>query len=151
MTVPVDHIEKLRSAATQVITGLHEMRQVFQEIEGFCLDWVDEAGALDEPQIARAEESTGQAESATPAPEPVPEPEPAPTSEPEPAPEPEPEPAPEPEYPTLEEVRGVLAALAQAGKADQVRDLLRTHGADKLSDVEPQHRATLITEAKAIQ
>lgn len=133
MTVPVDHIEKLRSAATQVITGLHEMRQVFQEIEGFCLDWVDEAGALDEPQVIRAEEPTDQSENATPAPEPVPEPEP------------------EPEHPTLEEVRGVLAALAQAGKADQVRELLRTHGADKLSDVEPQHRATLITEAKAIQ
>lgn len=133
MTVPVDHIEKLRSAATQVITGLHEMRQVFQEIEGFCLDWVDEAGALDEPQVIRAEEPTDQSENATPAPEPVPEPEP------------------EPEHPTLEEVRGVLAALAQAGKADQVRELLRTHGADKLSDVEPQHRAALITEAKAIQ
>ena len=133
MTVPVDHIEKLRSAATQVITGLHEMRQVFQEIEGFCLDWVDEAGALDEPQVIRAEEPTDQSENATPAPEPVPEP------------------APEPEHPTLEEVRGVLAALAQAGKADQVRELLRTHGADKLSDVEPQHRAALITEAKAIQ
>lgn len=133
MTVPVDHIEKLRSAATQVITGLHEMRQVFQEIEGFCLDWVDEAGALDEPQVIRAEEPTDQSENATPAPEPVPEP------------------APESEHPTLEEVRGVLAALAQAGKADQVRELLRTHGADKLSDVEPQHRAALITEAKAIQ
>lgn len=133
MTVPVDHIEKLRSAATQVITGLHEMRQVFQEIEGFCLDWVDEAGALDEPQVIRAEEPTDQSENATPAPEPVPEPEP------------------EPEHPTLEEVRGVLAALAQAGKADQVRELLRTHGADKLSDVAPQHRAALITEAKAIQ
>lgn len=131
MTVPVDHIEKLRSAATQVITGLHEMRQVFQEIEGFCLDWVDEAGALDEPQVIRAEEPTNQSENATPAPEPVPEP--------------------EPEHPTLEEVRGVLAALAQAGKADQVRELLRAHGADKLSDVEPQHRAALITEAKAIQ
>lgn len=133
MTVPVDHIEKLRSAATQVITGLHEMRQVFQEIEGFCLDWVDEAGALDEPQVIRAEEPTDQSENATQAPEPAPEPEP------------------EPEHPTLEEVRGVLAALAQAGKADQVRELLRTHGADKLSDVEPQHRAALITEAKAIQ
>lgn len=145
MTVPVDHIEKLRAAATQVITGLHEMRQVFQEIEGFCLDWVDEAGALDEPHVARAEEPASQSENATPAPEPVPEPEP--TAEPEPAPEPEPE----PEHPTLEEVRGVLAALAQAGKADQVRELLRTHGADKLSDVEPRHRAALITEAKAIQ
>ncbi|MBC6792669.1 rRNA biogenesis protein rrp5 [Corynebacterium sp. LK26] len=133
MTVPVDHIEKLRAASTKVITGLHEMRQVFQEIEGFCLDWVDEAGALDEPQVIRAEEPTDQSENATPAPEPVPEP------------------APEPEHPTLEEVRGVLAALAQAGKADQVRELLRTHGADKLSDVEPQHRAALITEAKAIQ
>lgn len=143
MTVPVDHIEKLRSAATQVITGLHEMRQVFQEIEGFCLDWVDEAGALDEPHVARAEEPAEQPAVTTPQPEPQPEP------APEPAPEPEPEP--EPEHPTLEEVRGVLAALAQAGKADQVRELLRTHGADKLSDVEPQHRAALITEAKAIQ
>ncbi|QPR31882.1 hypothetical protein I6H48_06150 [Corynebacterium amycolatum] len=147
MTVPVDHIEKLRATATKVITGLHEMRQVFQEIEGFCLDWVDEAGALDEPHIARAEESAERPAVATPQPEPAPEPAPAPTSEPEPAPEPEPE----PEHPTLEEVRGVLAALAQAGKADQVRELLRTHGADKLSDVEPRHRATLITEAKAIQ
>lgn len=137
MTVPVDHIEKLRATATKVITGLHEMRQVFQEIEGFCLDWVDEAGALDEPHIARAEELAEQPAVTTP------QPAPAPTSEPEPAPE--------PEHPTLEEVRGVLAALAQAGKADQVRELLHTHGADKLSDVEPQHRAALITEAKAIQ
>lgn len=141
MTVPVDHIEKLRATATKVITGLHEMRQVFQEIEGFCLDWVDEAGALDEPHIARAEELAEQPAVTTPQPasEPAPKPAPAPTSEPE------------PEHPTLEEVRGVLAALAQAGKADQVRELLRTHGADKLSDVEPQHRAALITEAKAIQ
>lgn len=141
MTIPVDHIEKLRATATKVITGLHEMRQVFQEIEGFCLDWVDEAGALDEPHIARAEESAEQPAVTTPQPasEPAPKPAPAPTSEPE------------PEHPTLEEVRGVLAALAQAGKADQVRELLHTHGADKLSDVEPQHRATLITEAKAIQ
>lgn len=147
MTVPVDHIEKLRATATKVITGLHEMRQVFQEIEGFCLDWVDVAGALDEPHIARAEESAEQPAVTTPQPasEPAPKPAPAPTSEPEPAPEPE------PEHPTLEEVRGVLAALAQAGKADQVRELLHTHGADKLSDVEPQHRAALITEAKAIQ
>ena len=147
MTIPVDHIEKLRATATKVITGLHEMRQVFQEIEGFCLDWVDEAGALDEPHIARAEEPAEQPAVTTPQPasEPAPKPAPAPTSEPEPAPEPE------PEHPTLEEVRGVLAALAQAGKADQVRELLHAHGADKLSDVEPQHRATLITEAKAIQ
>ncbi len=141
MTIPVDHIEKLRATATKVITGLHEMRQVFQEIEGFCLDWVDEAGALDEPHIARAEEPAEQPAVTTAQPEPAPEPAPAPTSEPEPA----------PEHPTLEEVRGVLAALAQAGKADQVRELLHSHGADKLSDVEPQHRATLITEAKAIQ
>lgn len=141
MTVPVDHIEKLRATATKVITGLHEMRQVFQEIEGFCLDWVDEAGALDEPHVARAEELAEQSAVTTPQPasEPAPKPAPAPTSEPE------------PEHPTLEEVRGVLAALAQAGKADQVRELLHTHGADKLSDVEPQHRAALITEAKAIQ
>lgn len=135
MTVPVDHIQKLRDAATQIVTGLHEMRHVFQEIEGFCLDWVDDAGELDAPHVTHGEPSGNS--------EPLPDP------QPEPAPAPQPEP--EPEYPSLEDVRAVLASLAQAGKGAQVKELITRHGADKLSDVAPEDRQALITEAEAIK
>lgn len=148
MTVPVHHIEKLRAAATQVITGLHEMRQVFQEIEGFCLDWVDEVGALDEPHVIRAEEPTGQPEGATSAPEPAPTPEPEP--EPAPEPTPEPEPAPEPEV-TLEQARSAMVTLARTHGPDAAKKILTDLGYEKLTEVPAEKYADVMTAAEAAQ
>lgn len=120
MTVPTSHIQQLRESATKVITGLHEMRQIFQEIEGFCLDWIDDADVFTEPTVHPVEKQ-------------------------------EPEPEPERVAPTIEEVREILAALAQAGKADKVRELLAKHGAEKLSAVPTDQRQALINEAVAIR
>lgn len=64
-------------------------------------------------------------------------------------------PAPAPASPskpgvTLEEVRAKLASLSQAGKAPQVKDLLKQFGATKLTDVAAEKFADLITAAEGL-
>ena len=51
---------------------------------------------------------------------------------------------------TLENVRSTLAELSRKGYTDAVRDLLRKHGANKLSEVEPARYEALMTDAKEI-
>ena len=123
MATPADHIDKLRTAAAHVITGLHDMQTAIQDIESFCLDWADDAGQLHEPNITTAAEQPAQDETSTPA----------------------------DKYPTLEETRGVLAKLAQAGYSDKIRELLTKHNSEKLSEVPPAQRRALIDEAQSIQ
>ena len=48
---------------------------------------------------------------------------------------------------TLEEVRGRLAEIAEAGHTDDVRALIRKYGAGKLSDLEPACYPALLQEA----
>lgn len=94
------------------------------------------------------------------------EPEPAPVEEPQ-KPEPakkdagkkaakpgakaEPEPS-EPAKPTLtlEQVRAVLAEKSRAGHTAEVKALLLKHGADKLSDIDPEHYAALLADAEVL-
>ena len=52
---------------------------------------------------------------------------------------------------TLEEVRGVLAEKSHAGFTDQIRDLLKKYGADKLSQIEPSNYKALIAEAEGLK
>ena len=51
---------------------------------------------------------------------------------------------------TLEQVRSTLAELSRKGYTDAVRELLRKHGANKLSEVEPARYVALMADAKEI-
>lgn len=61
----------------------------------------------------------------------------------------EPEPPAEKEL-TLEEVRAVLADKSRAGFTTQVKELLKKHGADKLSAVDPSEYKALIADAEVL-
>lgn len=52
--------------------------------------------------------------------------------------------------PTLEEVRTVLAKLSVEGHSAAVKSLIAKFGADKLSELAPEHYATLLKEAERI-
>lgn len=51
---------------------------------------------------------------------------------------------------SLEDVRAVLAEKSRAGKTAAVKELLRKHGADKLSDITPSEFAALLEEAEVL-
>ena len=51
---------------------------------------------------------------------------------------------------TLEEVRGKLAELSQAGKTAAVRELIQKYGGTKLSDIEPKSYASLLKDAEEL-
>ncbi|MDT3766544.1 hypothetical protein QS713_00450 [Gleimia hominis] len=61
-----------------------------------------------------------------------------------------PEPAPEPEPVSLAQVRGVLAELSSQGLTEQIRELIVTTGADKLSVVDPAKYSWLLAKAKEL-
>lgn len=48
---------------------------------------------------------------------------------------------------TIEEVRAVLSELSRAGKTAQVKELLKKHGGEKLSAVDPAEYPALLQEA----
>ena len=62
----------------------------------------------------------------------------------------EPLPTEKTEAPTLEEVRTVLAKLSVEGHSAAVKSLISKFGADKLSELAPEHYATLLKEAEKI-
>ena len=51
---------------------------------------------------------------------------------------------------SLEQVRTVLAKLAQEGHQAEVRALITKYGATKLSDINPEHFKALLKEAEEI-
>lgn len=51
---------------------------------------------------------------------------------------------------SLESVRKVLAEKSRAGFTAEVKELLMSHGADKLSDVDPSEYAALVKEAEVL-
>ena len=51
---------------------------------------------------------------------------------------------------SLEEVRGVLAKKAQEGKQAEVRELIKTYGVSKLSEVEAKHYVELMKKAEEL-
>lgn len=51
---------------------------------------------------------------------------------------------------TLEMVRAKLAALMQSGKQTEVKELLKKHGGEKLSDVPKENYPALLAEAEAM-
>lgn len=77
--------------------------------------------------------------------EPEPEPQPETQSETKPKTEPEPKPT-----ASIEAVRLKLAELVQAGKQAEVKQLLESFGATKLSDVPPERYGELLAKAGEI-
>ena len=51
---------------------------------------------------------------------------------------------------SLEEVRGVLAKKAQEGKQAEVRELIKTYGVSKSSEVEAKHYVELMKKAEEL-
>lgn len=51
---------------------------------------------------------------------------------------------------TLEDVRAVLAEKARAGHKEEVRELLKKYGADRLSAVEPTKYKSLLKDAEVL-
>lgn len=51
---------------------------------------------------------------------------------------------------TLEEVRKVLAELSKDGLTDKVREIIKKHGAERLSDVDPAEYAAVLKEAEEL-
>ena len=51
---------------------------------------------------------------------------------------------------TLEEVRAVLARKSRAGFTAEVRALLVSHGAEKLSEIDPSKYSSLLQEAEVL-
>ena len=58
---------------------------------------------------------------------------------------------PKPHTPTLEEVRGILADKASSGFREVVQTLIKKHGANRLSDIDPSEYDALIKEARALK
>ncbi|MGQ4669003.1 rRNA biogenesis protein rrp5 [Metabacillus halosaccharovorans] len=56
----------------------------------------------------------------------------------------------EAKLPTLEDVRAKLAALSQAGKQVQVKELITGFGAKKLSDIQVEKYPELLEEAEKL-
>lgn len=50
----------------------------------------------------------------------------------------------------LEDVRAVLADKSRSGKTAEVKALITTFGADKLSDIEPSNYAELMKKAEVL-
>lgn len=51
---------------------------------------------------------------------------------------------------SLEEVRAILAEKSRERKTAAVKELLRKHGADKLSDIDPSEFAALLADAEVL-
>lgn len=60
-------------------------------------------------------------------------------------------PAPAAPLPKLEEVRAVLAEISRADKREQVQQLLREFGADRLSAIDPSKFPELLLKAEALK
>ena len=55
------------------------------------------------------------------------------------------------EPPQLPDVRALLADLSRSGHTDEVRELIRKYGAEKLSDVSPKNYEALMHDAEELK
>ena len=51
---------------------------------------------------------------------------------------------------TLEQVRAILAEKSKVGHSDKIKALIKSCGADKLTDVDPKYYQSLIDAAEAL-
>lgn len=59
-------------------------------------------------------------------------------------------PAPEKKAVTLEAVRAILAEKSRAGHTAEIRELLKKHGAERLSEIVPAEFPDLLAEAEVL-
>ena len=59
-------------------------------------------------------------------------------------------PASDPEI-SLEKVRGVMAEKSRAGFTAEVRDIIKKHGADRLSEIDPKEFPAILAEAEELK
>lgn len=118
------------TTAHELARGIRELAAIIEAAE------TDVAGGIKVGEQAPQHESKAE-----------PEPEPQPEPQPEPKPEAEPEPKP---TASIEAVRLKLAELVQAGKQAEVKQLLESFGAAKLSDVPPERYGELLAKAGEI-
>lgn len=52
---------------------------------------------------------------------------------------------------TLEKVRGVMAEKSRAGFTAEVRDIIKKHGADRLSEIDPKEYPAILAEAEELK
>lgn len=52
---------------------------------------------------------------------------------------------------SLEEVRAVLAEASRSGYTSKIKELLKKHGGDKLSEIDPGEYESLLKEVEEIQ
>jgi hypothetical protein len=74
----------------------------------------------------------------------------APAKKPAKAEAPEATPAPEAKAITLEQVRAKLAEVSNAGKKNEVKELLTSYGVSKLTDLPAEKYSELLAEAEAL-
>lgn len=108
---------------------------------------VDELRKCGETLIGISDDLKEMFSSAEPEQTPAPEPEKKPAAKEKPKEEPKP---PTEKAVTLEEVRAVLADKSRAGFTAQVKELLKKHGADKLSAVDPAEYKALLADAEVL-
>lgn len=106
---------------------------------------VDELKKCGETLIGISDDLKEMFSSAEPEQTPAPEKKPAAKAKPKEEPKP-----PAPKAVTLEEVRAVLADKSRAGFTAQVKELLKKHGADKLSAVDPAEYKALLADAEVL-
>lgn len=140
---PLPHVQRLRAGYSKMYEGLSEVLAAIRECEELTLDWADQAGEYDEATHQSQPVAESVPETAPTAPAEETQTEPEPESQPEQDPTPPAEP-----MPTLEDVRGVLAQLALAGKKDTIAQILGNHGAAKLSALDPTHYPAVLDAAK---
>ncbi len=132
------NLEELKEILTRtdelrqfVVSSIEDLRNWVQDIQEYGQDYGT-------PAINKSEPSTG----------------PTPTEESEPStgPTPTEESAPTdgetaPAETTLEMVRAKLASLMQSGKQSEVKELLKRHGGERLSDIPKDNYQALLKEA----
>ena len=52
---------------------------------------------------------------------------------------------------SLEKVRGVMAEKSRAGFTAEVRDIIKNHGADRLSEIDPKEFPAILAEAEGLK
>lgn len=125
------------AALNQIAEGVALLAQVIEEEAWELLE--DHAGASGVRPLAAAQLVQPAIQPAAPPWDDQPEPQPADTPS-----------APEATAVSLEQVRGVLAQLSQAGHTAKVRELIQAAGAEKLSEVDPGKYAWLLERAKGL-
>lgn len=144
MTIPNQNLDALKAGFTKMYEGLSEVIAEIRHCERATLDWAesqigdaDVTRVIEDPPVEESQEETPAAKPKKPAAKK--------TSKPKAE-----KPAEDTPKVTPEEVRAELKRLVKAGQKDTARELLQTHGGDKLSEVPEANYPDLLAAAKKV-